>query len=300
MVCNIMSGDSLLAKILLQIKSPMCIYVTSACNIKCQHCAADSLNIPDLNSGEFGFIIDACKILKINTVRFTGGEPTILLPIISRFIQYAAKSLDNFYTELVTNAYFAVSEKACRRTLEKLSPLKRILLSYDKFHATSVPQSNVTTVINFCKRNNISISGQCAISEPYDILKLYEYENVFGIPFNYQKALPMKNGNKYYRYNCFEQEVLTKRCDQTLSFTYMPSYGITHCCSSLFCKGSEKVRSSIADFEISKFLELPLYKLLRKCTFGELLAHGNLGSDILTADCSHPCELCSVIMPLLL
>jgi hypothetical protein len=295
-----MSGESLLVKNLLQIKSPMCIYVTSACNIKCQHCTADSLNIPDLNSGEFGFIIDACKKLKINTIRFTGGEPTILLPIINKFIQSAAKSLDNFYTELVTNAYFAISEKACRRTLEKLGPLKRVLLSYDKFHARSVQQSNLTNIIDYCKMNTISISGQCAISEPSDILKLYEYENVFGIPFNYQKVLPMKNGNIYYPYHCFEQEVLVKRCDQILSFTYMPSYGITHCCSSLFCKGSEKVRHSIADFKVLKFLKLPLYELSRKYTFGELLAQVNLNSDMLTADCSHPCELCSVIRPLLL
>lgn len=159
-------------------------------------------------------------------------------------------------------------------------------------YAEFVPKKNLENIIKYCKRNDISVYGHSCISDASDVLKVFEYGRDLGISFNYQKALPLRIGGESYEYDCFDKRVFSERCGQMSSFIYMPSYGVTHCCSSLFCKASEDVRHLLARQTIDDYIQSSFYKLMDEHTFGNLCKMCEIEESMLLPVHTHRCELC--------
>lgn len=256
----------------------------------------EKTRIPDISSKYYAAIVDSCCALKVDTIRFTGGEPTLRLSAIVDFVDYASKHIKNLHVEIITNAHFAHTYDSCQYVLSEIPCLNTIIVSYDKFHAEFVPKENLENLVEYCKRNDVSVYGHACISDPSDILKIIEYGRELGISFNYQKALPLRSGGECYKYDCFDINVLAERCEQVSSFIYMPSYGITHCCSSLFCKGSESIRRLLAQQTINDYIQSSFYKLMNKYTFGDLCKMGEIEDAMLLPVHTHRCELCFIVI----
>lgn len=276
------------------------LIVTVGCNSQCKHCLCADSVIPNLTENEFPLISNALVKLGIRNVQITGGEPTLVVPIIEKLSKFLESSLPDVQFEMVTNGSFAESFESCCKILSSLKRLRRIYVSFDPFHAEVIPIENIKCLVNYCSRNNIGISGFAAISSPQDLSEIFEYEKLLSIKFNFQKTLPIGNALKYstyYHHTYFEPEALSCRCPQLSSIVYIPSYGFTQCCSSLFHKNSENVRRKIARKDITTYIESSFCKMLNRHTMGDLLDISGLDRKSLPPECSLACELCNFVMP---
>ena len=111
--------------------------LTYRCVLECDHCftwggprQSGDMRMSDLHA----YLEQARDVPSINSVCFEGGEPFLLYAILLQAVQEAAAM--GYEVGIVTNAYWAVSEK---RALAKLKPLagliQSITVSSDLFHS---------------------------------------------------------------------------------------------------------------------------------------------------------------------
>ncbi|HPM41372.1 MAG TPA: hypothetical protein PLY45_02940, partial [bacterium] len=96
-------------------------------------------------------------------------------------------------------------------------------------------------------------------------------------------------------YKEFESEVLQTRCPQLSSFIYIPLYGFTHCCSSLFFRSPYELRKKLACPDIDLYLRTGFYRSMKRFSFGELSRMSGLDMAFEPQD-SFVCELCKKVV----
>ncbi|HEY6189865.1 MAG TPA: radical SAM protein [Pyrinomonadaceae bacterium] len=135
------------------------LITTHKCTAACDHCCFDctpqitkSIPIPRL----FTLIDEATNIESIRVVVFTGGECFLLGDKLDELIRHATSH--GFITRCVTNGYWATSESAASRRVERLvkAGLKEINLSTGTFHAQYVPVERIINAACACGEANIT------------------------------------------------------------------------------------------------------------------------------------------------
>ncbi len=117
------------------------------------------------------------KAAGLSEIGFTGGEPFLFLPVLSK-IMIAARDL-GISASVTTNAFWAVSEQ---RALDILRPLKQaglvcLNLSTSAFHLEFLPESRLIHASNAAHRLGLRVRINCVLSEGFTeatFLKLFE------------------------------------------------------------------------------------------------------------------------------
>lgn len=271
------------------------IISTSKCNVACRHCLCKGSGLKKLSELESSLLINIIRESNIKIIQFTGGEPTLVLPLIRNLFKKLQKEFPYLELEIITNAYFASSYKKCCDILSFLPNLKKVIISYDAFHADFIPMKNIVHVKKYCHAHHISICGFAAIAKPDDFITIYNYEKIFNIEFNYQKVLPIGDANKnnaYYKSGVYDDKLFNEKCPQLSNLVYLPGYGITHCCSSLLFKTPSMLRKKLAYKSINLLRKSRFFTLLSKYTFRELYKMAHIDISKVPLDCFLPCELC--------
>ena len=127
------------------------VLLTNWCNAECKHCCMsagpkrnDTLSLDQIKKAVFG--LHRRNPLKV--VVFAGGEPMAKRNILRHAIQFCSSL--GIRTRMVTNAYWAKSEKLAQQQLKQLHSdgLMELNLSCDDYHQAYVP---ITNVINAWK-----------------------------------------------------------------------------------------------------------------------------------------------------
>lgn len=123
--------------------------LTLKCTARCRHCSvyADPSKDLQLSTNVALNIIDQVyEIPSVKVVVLTGGEPTLHRGL-KEIIKYAYNQ--GFTVRLVTNAWWAYSEKEAYRFVDELasSGLKEINISYDDFHLEYIPEKYILNAI---------------------------------------------------------------------------------------------------------------------------------------------------------
>ncbi|MFH1727941.1 MAG: radical SAM protein [Pseudomonadota bacterium] len=280
------------------------VFVTPNCNIQCAHCMCTDVQFPGLAKSETQNVINILKDLNADTVHLTGGEPTLNLSTIHCLVKSILRELPNINFEITTNAWFSNSFDSCYKVIGNIPNLKKVIVSYDKYHARFINIDNVKNLVLYCNDKDINISLISTIASPEDLADNYKYEKEFDVEFEFQRTLPIGNAKKNhldYKYYSFESEVLNKKCPRLSYLVYLPSYGVTHCCSSLLHCGFSSMNNRIIKKNVKQYIKSRFFNLLNRYNFNELIAMLGIRPNELSADCSSICQLClNIIPPLLL
>ncbi len=282
-----------------QKKSALSVMVTTRCQARCAHCVCAGEAIPDLSGRDYSHISKAIEVLGATTLRLTGGEPTLCIPEVCSFLKDINKFHPDTRVELVTNGLFASSSASAAELLSAIPNLCKVVFSYDRFHAERVTKKEIDNLINACDRLNVEVSGFASIAEPVDLCDVIDYEAAFGVRFKYQRVAPVGGALREFigwPYKEFENEVLRAGCPQLSSFIYIPSYGFTHCCSSLFFRSPHEMRKKLADPDIGNYFKTNYYRLMTEFSFGELVQMSGRELSFQPQD-SFACELCNKVVP---
>lgn len=270
------------------------LIATTSCNINCKHCSIINEDIPVLSERDSEPIKNILLETNINTIQFTGGETTLVLDNILQLIQFLKPDISNLGIEIITNAHFAGSIQGCKTTLDAILGLKKVIASYDLFHADFIPIKNINNLIEYCRGRDILIEGYAAISSPEDFAEMLQCEANLGIKFFYQRVLPLGNAlknNVFYKYHSFEPETLEIKCPNPNSLIYVPSFGVTNCCSLLLLRNAH-VRKKITFPNIDSYLSSKYFDLINTSSMKDLLNKCNTATDDLPPIYSHCCEIC--------
>ena len=134
------------------------------CNYRCPSCfLGDKLDSQEsITFEEAVRIIDAAAELEtIRAVAFTGGEPFLVYPLMLQVAQYIHDHYGVVMTAS-TNASWATDPETARATLGPLAELglRRILLSWDDFHARFGQIEHVAHAVQACKELGVRPSIQ--------------------------------------------------------------------------------------------------------------------------------------------
>jgi hypothetical protein len=142
--------------------------LTYMCNLRCDHCFLYSG--PDAK-GTFTLeqvrqvLDEATKIGTITSIFFEGGEPFLFYPLMLEGIKIARSM--NFKTGIVTNAYYAISEKDVELWLNPLCKLgiANLSISDDSFHFEEKEDNPAKRLLSAAKRLDIPANSIC-IEQP--------------------------------------------------------------------------------------------------------------------------------------
>lgn len=134
------------------------------CTWECDHCFVYSG--PDA-PGTFTItqIADILRELgKINTVEwiyFEGGEPFLFYPVMLEGLRLAGEM--GFKTGIVTNAYWATSEKDAELWLKPLTDLRvsDVSISVDSFHFDDEEHNEAVRAVTVAKRLGLPVNSIC-------------------------------------------------------------------------------------------------------------------------------------------
>jgi len=138
--------------------------LTYKCTQECKHCFVHG---SPLSNGTFTLeqiekaLDEAAKIGTIKWIYFEGGEPFLFYPLMLEGIK-AAKS-KGFKTGIVTNAYWATSEKNAELYLKPLRELNisDLSISDDTLHNKNEKNSAAKNALNSARKLGIPASSIC-------------------------------------------------------------------------------------------------------------------------------------------
>jgi len=266
------------------------------CNFKCAHCANSFQKKKKLSPDEIGLLISTINKYGVQRVQFIGGEPFLYLKDINRIIKGIVdnKSLE---VSVTTNGSFARSYDAAITALSAVPHIKRIQLSYDKFHARFLPFSQVENLVLAVRAMTLKFSVLCSIQAPTDMLTLAPLRGLgHDFPILVQKVLPqgraVESGAVYSSYGGFDGKVLKRRCPDRNSLVYFCGKGFSSCCSTLMLGSAENG----FHFETAEELyRSRFYRLTSRYTFGEIAGKLGVSRDSFKPEHSSVCNLCGDI-----
>jgi len=138
--------------------------LTYKCTYECDHCFLYSSP-----SAEGVFTIEAVEealiqmrgIKSVNSVYFEGGEPFLFYPLLVESITLAKEM--GFLVGVVTNAYWAISERDARLWLQPLAKIgiDDLSISDDTFHYPPGTESQAKAAIRAAKGLGIPVESIC-------------------------------------------------------------------------------------------------------------------------------------------
>jgi MoaA/NifB/PqqE/SkfB family radical SAM enzyme len=143
------------------------IILSDLCNISCGHCV--SMSGP--KSSRFKMTPEERKALiqwisarhSIRQVHFSGGEPSIQIPLIQAF----QAGIDrNVKYAMTTNGWFGNKPA---QVLDAIR-LDEIFVSYDRFHAQFIESRIVRALLEECIRRGLQTTLKFTINEPEDLM----------------------------------------------------------------------------------------------------------------------------------
>lgn len=239
----------------------------------------------------------AIKAYSVTSLHFVGGEPTLYIADINRILSGLA-SLKHTKVRITTNGHFGATKKSAKAVLASLLKLDYLQLSYDKFHREFLPFKNIRTLYNVCLEAGVEFSVAISIQSPLDLVLAPQLKKIGDFPIGVLKVMPAgsaRENNLAYRYPSFDKRVLSKKCPNHKTITYMCGEGFTSCCSLLsFGEGSAR----FAHPTMRAHLNSDFYKLISRHSFGEIMRMSGVASTPLSPDHSSPCTLCAHLFKL--
>ncbi|MBW1697603.1 MAG: radical SAM protein [Deltaproteobacteria bacterium] len=141
--------------------------LTERCNLSCSHCWLDSgpdKTVSMATAEAFDYIDQAREIPTVKWISITGGEPFLFEDTLLKVISFAKKR--GFYTECVTNCFWAQSEKKAEIILAKLKEagLEVINISTDDFHQRQLPFERVLNCYKASQRLGVKTVIMCVVA----------------------------------------------------------------------------------------------------------------------------------------
>lgn len=265
------------------------------CDFKCEHCANGFEKPCSLTLTEKKSIVSAINKYKIRKLHFIGGEPGLYLRDIGEIIKgiHDKKSTSVVIT---TNGGFAKSIEKAASVLKKIPLLKKVQLSYDKFHARFLPLSGVANLHSAAMELGLDFGVLFSIQNPLDMTLIPELRKIGDFPIMMQKVLPQGsaavNRVAYNNYMTFDKKVLKEKCPERNDMVYICGKGFTFCCSALVFN----LKLNSAMFKTpEKMLKSQLLKQLKGKSFGALMKDYHINPDTLLPLHSSVCNLCEHI-----
>ena len=151
----------------------MGLLYTFRCNARCRHCgfSCGPERREKMEVGEaMGYLRQAADMKEIKRVTFTGGEPLLFYDEICRLVAFSTKL--GLTTRLVTNGFWATSEKIAREKLKRLvdAGLTSINFSADQFHREYVNYMNIKYAIKACHASGlVPVLARCVTKDASDL-----------------------------------------------------------------------------------------------------------------------------------
>ena len=117
------------------------------CNLTCDHCATNSgpnekLELSNVELVEIkNYIKDFCP----STIAFTGGEPFLYTDLINTVLSYY-QNLNDINVRITTNGYFSTSLKNIQKSINKISKISCLQISFDYFHGNRIKREDLRDV----------------------------------------------------------------------------------------------------------------------------------------------------------
>lgn len=158
------------------------LLITERCSIECTHCWFNSgpTKMNTMSKEEAISYIDLAKeIPTIQWISFTGGEPLLYPELLETLVGYASNK--EFLTEVVTNCFWAETEKKTENTLVRLveAGLDVINVSADDFHQQHIPFEWVHNCIKVATSLGLKVVIMCAVAKS-SVLRAREIKQRLG------------------------------------------------------------------------------------------------------------------------
>jgi len=265
------------------------------CDFKCEHCANGFEKPCSLTPAEKKSIVSVINKYKIRKLHFIGGEPTLYLRDINEIVR-GINDKKNSSVVITTNGGFAKSVEKATSILKKIPLLKKVQLSYDKFHAKFMPLSGVANVHSAAINLGLEFGVLFSIQNPLDMALISELRKIGDFPIMMQKVLPQgsaaTNNAAYNNHMVFDKKVLKEKCPERNDMVYICGKGFTFCCSALVF--NLKLHDAIFKNPEEMF-KSALLRQLKDNNFGALMKKHRVSSDTLMPLHSSVCNLCEHI-----
>lgn len=150
-------------------QSAIGLSITARCPIECAHCIVEAgrHRTEEMDAGAARVLLDACAGYgggRMEAVIITGGEP-FFAPALLRSILAHAPSVGLVPT-VVTNAFWATTERAAVATLKALPEIGMLTLSTDRFHQKYISLDKFRNAVSAARQLSIPFNvAVCADSE---------------------------------------------------------------------------------------------------------------------------------------
>lgn len=271
------------------------ILLGNRCNFSCAHCAVSArADGQSLHEKEITGLADVIAKWRPRVVLFSGGEPTLSLDLIARILAGAGGRYRPEVT-VTTNGYFAATQEDALGVLSSIKYLRRVNLSYDKFHGKFLGLGRLENLYRACLKAGVEFSVLASIQSPLDLVELMPLSNVGDFRVTPFKVLPLGDAIDNaleFRYPEFDRAVLGKKCPDRNKVTYIQGKGFTLCCSSLVFGRSPQdcIYETVESLLSSRFRSMMLND-----DFLTLMRRAKVGDSELRPEHSSECGLCSYI-----
>lgn len=271
------------------------IVVGTACNFNCGHCLIKKEDRSErLTQKEIRLLCDTVAEYRPKSILFTGGEPTFWIKEINEIIS-SHPSPANLKITLTTNGHFAGTVSSAKKVLSSFSKLDYVQLSYDAFHKVFLPLSKAKNLYSACTESKIGFSAILTMSSPLDLVLVKQLRSLGRLKIGVQKVANIgeakRNGIRFI-FPCFDKKVLSKYCPNKNSLGYICGRGFSVCCAELAFNTS---MPGVFHATLGEHLVSPLYRLMRKHNFLELMEILRVPKKSLLPDHSSECVLCDHI-----
>ncbi|MFA6433645.1 MAG: radical SAM protein [Elusimicrobiales bacterium] len=271
------------------------IVVGTACNFNCSHCLIKKEDRRErLSLKEVRLLCDTVARYRPKSILFTGGEPTFWIKEINEIIS-SHPCPENLKITLTTNGHFAGSVSLAKKVLSSFTRLDYVQLSYDVFHKIFLSFSKAKNLHSACTELRVGFSAILTMSSPLDLLLVKQLRSFGRFKIGVQKVASIgeakRNGIRFI-FPCFDEKVLSKYCPNRNSLGYICGRGFSICCAELAFNNS---MPGVFHSTLGEHLASPLYGLMRKHNFAELMKILRVPKKSLLPDHSSECVLCDHI-----
>jgi MoaA/NifB/PqqE/SkfB family radical SAM enzyme len=222
----------------LRYSSRLSIVLTDRCNIACSHCLPECdpkrkerLSWPAVEQ----IIRQAQARGTISTICFTGGEPFLDVPVLTRGVQLCAEL--GLESTVMTNAFWAKTQASARAMLERLRGLSRLGLSTDTFHQEFISVEHIENAVRAAHELDIECGVRvCHLDSPAEELERVRQQliSVAGwYELEHQPVQPLGRAREqvaYERIFAYDTELACCRSADVHSIN--PQGELTACCGA--------------------------------------------------------------------
>jgi len=156
-----------------EVKIKTLIRILTACNIACEHCYVSSSpsENKELSNRELARIVDELSHFGVDSICFTGGQPTLRGEDLIGIIKYTSKKREETgfprLIQVTTNSSIGSSYKEAEYWAENFvkAGLDRVRLSCDEWHRKFLPEEYERCFIDVAARYGLQIKELSVVKE---------------------------------------------------------------------------------------------------------------------------------------